>query len=582
MLLQNPDSHTVKKALGSILIFGTAAAVAIYVGISLSHTHTTATPTVTVNVNLSLQEIDGFGISQIFESASQFQSLDSIPQRQALDYLFSTTAGAGLTIIRNRIGSGGVNDSILPTSPGSPSGTPHYVWNRNDSGQVWFSQQAMSYGVKTIYADAWSAPGFMKTNGNQTNGGYLCGVAGETCPSGDWRQAYANMLVQYVKYYEQEGVNITHLGFLNDPDYSYVSRFQNEFLLTLINRSIYPSMLSNAQQAASFIPTLYDTLQSNNLSNVAMTCCDASGWPATMALTSSLVSAGMERYLKVITSHMYTGDPDSVLSTNLKVWETDGAPSTPESCTTWYNNGSLCEGMTWANKIATGILNANLSAYLYLDGVEATDQQSSSYLVFSDSTNVTPSGRLWAFAMWSRFIRPGAYRVSTSGTISGVAIGAFKNTDGTIVVVLTNPGSSAQSITLAFQGFSASSATAYLTDNSHQVATTMSVSVSSGAEVVSVPAYSVVTVVFSSGNSTSHSTGIPTISPTSHSSTSRSVSSITTPPPSSTSTSEASLQTQWGQCGGIGWEGAIGCQPPFVCITIDPWYAQCENQTSSV
>lgn len=140
------------------------------------------------------------------------------PRQKGLDYLFSTTTGAGFTIIRNRIGSMGANESILPNSPGSPSGTPNYVWNNDDAGQIWFTQSAKSYGVKTIYADAWSAPGFMKTNGNQANGGYLCGVPGASCSSGDWRQMYANMLTQYVKYYAEAGLPVTHLGFLNEPD----------------------------------------------------------------------------------------------------------------------------------------------------------------------------------------------------------------------------------------------------------------------------------------------------------------------------------------------------------------------------
>lgn len=90
------------------------------------------------------------------------------------------------------------------------------------SGQVWFSTKALAYGVKTFYADAWSAPGFMKTNGLDTNGGYLCGVTGETCSTGDWRQAYANFLVQYVKYYAAAGITVTHLGFLNEPDLTCV------------------------------------------------------------------------------------------------------------------------------------------------------------------------------------------------------------------------------------------------------------------------------------------------------------------------------------------------------------------------
>lgn len=173
--------------------------------------------TITITPSLPLQQIDGFGVSQAFGRASQFQALP-LPARQlSLDYLFNTSTGAGLTIIRNRIGSGGSGDSILPTSPGTNTSTPSYVWDGSDAGQVWFSQEAMSYGVKTIYADAWSAPGFMKTTGTDANGGYLCGVTGESCTY-DWRVAYANFLVQYVKFYASAGIPVTHLGFLNEPD----------------------------------------------------------------------------------------------------------------------------------------------------------------------------------------------------------------------------------------------------------------------------------------------------------------------------------------------------------------------------
>lgn len=95
--------------------------------------------------------------------------------------------------------------------------------------------------------------------------------------------------------------------------------------------------------------------------------------------------------------------------------------------------------------------------------------------------------------MWSRFIRPEAVRVGTSGTISSVAIGAFKNTDGSVVVVFTNSGGSAQSSKISFNGFSPSAASAWLTDNSHSVASTAA-TLSGGSVTVALPARSVVTV----------------------------------------------------------------------------------------
>lgn len=173
---------------------------------------------VTINTGSLLQEIDGFGVSQAFTRAREFEECPEPARQRGLDYLFSTETGAGLTMIRNRIGST-TADCILPRNPGGPNATPKYTWDGSDSSQVWFSRQARRYGVTTIYADAWSAPGYMKTNGNEANGGYLCGVTGRTCASGDWRQMFADMLTAYVKFYAQEGVPVTHLGFLNEPDY---------------------------------------------------------------------------------------------------------------------------------------------------------------------------------------------------------------------------------------------------------------------------------------------------------------------------------------------------------------------------
>lgn len=175
---------------------------------------------VTVNIGTTYQTMDGFGFSQAFGRANELYHLPTTQRTYALDLLFSTTAGAGFTILRNRIGSGGVGDSIEPTAPASPSATASYVWDGNDTSQVWVSQQAKSYGVTTFYADAWSAPGFMKTNDDEADGGYLCGVTSETCPSGNWMQAYADFLVQYINDYASEGIAITNVGFLNEPEFT--------------------------------------------------------------------------------------------------------------------------------------------------------------------------------------------------------------------------------------------------------------------------------------------------------------------------------------------------------------------------
>ncbi|KAF7157646.1 hypothetical protein CNMCM5623_002020 [Aspergillus felis] len=434
--------------------------------------------TATVNAGQTFQTMDGFGFSQAFGRANDLYNLNSDQRQYALDLLFSPTKGAGMTILRNRIGSGS-SDSILPNSPGSPNATPQYTDLGTDSNQVWVTQQAVKYGVKTIYADAWSAPGFMKTNNDQANGGYLCGVTGAQCASGNWTQAYANYLVKYIQDYAALGLDITHVGFLNEPDLT----------------TAYSSMLSDGIQAADFIKVLHPTLQKAGLSRVGINCCDATGWTAQKTRTAQLISAGVEKLLSRITSHSYSSDPTSSMGASIPVWETENADLSDAGTweTTWYSNGGQGEGFTWAQKIYTAITQGGVSAYLYWEGFEKGT--TNSCLVITDGTNIIPSGRLWAFAQWSRFVRPGAVRVAVSGSTSMLQMTAFKNSDGTVAVQMINSASSATSVTV--KGISAGSAKAYLTDNSHNNISDTTASLNGGAATVNVPGHAMVTVVLS-------------------------------------------------------------------------------------
>ncbi|KAJ3576782.1 hypothetical protein NP233_g194 [Leucocoprinus birnbaumii] len=51
----------------------------------------------------------------------------------------------------------------------------------------------------------------------------------------------------------------------------------------------------------------------------------------------------------------------------------------------------------------------------------------------------------------------------------------------------------------------------------------------------------------------------------------------TTVPPttSPTTTSNGAAQTQWGQCGGIGWTGPTTCAAPYTCHALNSYYSQC-------
>ena len=130
--------------------------------------------TVAIDSSKTFQTMDGFGISQFYGRAGDIKRLAATAQKKTLDLLFDPTTGAGFQILRNGIGSGPSSGfSIEPNSPVSPTAAAKYQWDGSDNNQVWLTKQAKTRGLKYIYADAWSAPGFMKTNGKDSNVGIL-------------------------------------------------------------------------------------------------------------------------------------------------------------------------------------------------------------------------------------------------------------------------------------------------------------------------------------------------------------------------------------------------------------------------
>ncbi|KAH8883680.1 glycoside hydrolase [Thozetella sp. PMI_491] len=448
-----------------------------------------------LNLTQRYQTIDGFGFSEAFQRAYNIYNLAEPKRSRLVDLLFNSTTGAGFTILRNGIGSSPNSsydwmNTIEPTSPGSPNATPTYLFDGKDAGQLWIAQQAVKYGVKTFYADAWSAPGFMKTNGQDSGGGSLCGVTGTNCSTGDWRQAYASYLLKYIEFYQEHGVNITHLGFLNEPDFS----------------TAYASMLSNGRQSADFIKILHPTLQKAGLSSVRIACCDATGWKNQSIMTTALKEAGVEDLLGIVTSHAYTSGIDGPQPTTLKVWQTEYADLGSAWSTGWFTpgtNGTKGDGYTWAGHLHTALAAGNVSAYLWWVATQdkATNNNNNEKLILVDGGDYFIAKRFWAFAQYSRAVRPGAVRVGISDTGSLRAT-AFVNTDGTIAVVTINSGTEAAEVSIS--GVKATSARGWITDGDNDM-TAVNVTTRSDGSLggLWVPGHGVGSLVVSIGGSAS-------------------------------------------------------------------------------
>jgi O-glycosyl hydrolase len=442
----------------------------------------TANATVAVNPAKQYQRIAGFGVSEGFGQAKTLMNAPASVQKQVLSLLYSPTRGAGLTILRNEV-SADKGFTIEPKAPSSRNGKPSYLTLAEvdqDQGQLWFAKQIKAdYGVSDMFADAWSAPAFMKNNDSPIDGGTLCGVPGASCKNGDWRQAYADYLVQYAKDYAAAGVPLTYLGPENEANL----------------RVPQDSMIMSPAQTANFMAILGATLARSGLSTRAE-CCATISWNYAQKYTAAIETDKQANTATALfTSHGYFAAPGSPLRGWSKpVWETEWAPFGFQPWDPAWDDGSPSAGFTWAQNIYTGLTAANLAGFLYLWGASTSSLTGpNTGLVEVKGNTVATSGRLWAFASYSRFIRPGAVRIGTTTSDAGLKASAFRNSDGSAAVIVLNSAHSRQAATFSLRGLRAAHVTPYLTDTTHQLSAQTSITVRNSAFTATLPPRSLVT-----------------------------------------------------------------------------------------
>jgi len=441
-----------------------------------------ASAKVTISVARQYQRMAGFGVSEGFGQAKTLMNEPATARQQALSLLFSPAQGAGLTILRNEI-SADAGFTIEPKAPSSSTARPSYLTLAEvgqDQGQLWLARQIKAdYGVSDVFADAWSAPAFMKTNDSAIDGGTLCGVPGASCQSGDWRQAYADYLVQYAKDYAAAGIPLSYVGPENET-------------------TIAPpqdGMIMSPAQTDSLMGILGATLARSGLPTRAE-CCASIGWNYAQQFSAGLeADPAADTATALFTSHGYFVPPGSPLPGWRKpVWETEWAPFGSAPWDPAWDDGSASSGFTWAQNIYTGLTAANLSGFLYLWGASTTGQTGpNTGLVEVKGDSVASSGRLWAFANYSRFIRPDAVRVGATTTGRGLEVTAFRNRDGSIAVVVLNTAGRRQTAAFSLAGIGDAQVTPYLTDGAHQLAAQSPIRMRAGAFTAALPPRSLVT-----------------------------------------------------------------------------------------
>jgi O-glycosyl hydrolase len=254
-------------------------------------------------------------------------------------------------------------------------------------------------------------------------------------------------------------------------------------------------MIMSPAQTASFMAILDATLARSGLPTRAE-CCATISWNYAQRYAAA-IEAGKQANAAtaLFTSHGYFAAPGSPLKGWSKpVWQTEWAPFGFEPWDPAWDDGSLSSGFTWAQNIYTGLTAANLDAFLYLWGASTSGLTGpNTGLVEVKGNTVATSGRLWAFASYSRFIRPGAVRIGTTTSATGLEVSAFRNSDGSTAVIVLNSAHSRQAASFSLRGLGGAHVTPYLTDTSHQLSPQTRITVRNSAFTATLPPRSLVT-----------------------------------------------------------------------------------------
>ncbi|SEN23902.1 glucosylceramidase [Mucilaginibacter gossypiicola] len=386
--------------------------------------------TITVDENQTYQGIDGFGFTLTGGSAGLLNGLGS-NQTNVLNELFGTANGQiGISYIRISIGASDLsaNDFTYNQTAGDFNMNNFSISAENqDLLPILKKIIAINPSIKII-ATPWTAPTWMKVN-TTGNNGY---TGGSLNTAAGYYDAYARYFVKYLQAMQAQGITIDAITPQNEP----------------LNPYNNPSMVMQPAEEANFIKNnLGPQIRAAGFQTKIIAYdhnTDRIDYPETV-----LADGGANPYVDGSAFHLYAGNISSLTDVhnaypNKNIYFTEqwvGAPSNFGGDLSWHVN-TLIIGATrnWSRNALEWNLASDPNNNPHTPGGCSTCLGG----ITVSGTSITRNVGYYIIGHASKFVRPGAVRISSnlSGSIQNVA---FKNSDGSKVLIALNNGSSSSS-----------------------------------------------------------------------------------------------------------------------------------------
>jgi glucosylceramidase len=399
-----------------------------------------------VDTHRSFQEVFGFGGAITDAAAETYAKLTPAQQQAFLTAYFDPKQGLGYSVLRTTIHSSDFS-----------SGSYTYVKDGDRSLASFNIEHDMKYRVPLlrqslaaarskgtdmrVFASPWSAPGWMKTNGDMLHGGSLLP---------EYRDTWAQYIVKFVKAYEKAGIPMWGLSIQNEP----------------MAKQTWESMIYTAEDETRFLGDhLGPALKAAGMQDKKVIVWDHNRDLLPQRAAHILADKKARPYVWGVGYHWYEtwakGEP---MHRNLAAVH-EAYPDVPflltESSIEKYDPAQM---QSWANGERYGSeiladLNAGSAGWvdwnMLLDsrgGPNHVGNYCFALLHASDDGQLIYTPSYAYMGHFTRYIKPKARRVSAATSRSTLDATAFRNADGSLAVVVMNRGDQAQRYRLIVDG----------------------------------------------------------------------------------------------------------------------------------
>lgn len=387
-------------------------------------------PCVFVDASKSFQTMIGFGGAITDASAETFAKLTPESQQELLKAYYDKDNGIAYAIVRTNMNSCDFSSGSYTYVADNDKELKTFNLAKDEEYKIPLIKKAFSTakGKLSLYISPWSPPAWMKDNNNMLQGGRL---------KEEYKQSWANYYVKFIKALEARGLPVWGLTVQNEP----------------MAKQRWESCIFTAEDERDFIKTyLGPTLHKNGMANKKLIAWDHNRDLIFQRASVVLNDPGAAKYIWGFGFHWYeTWTGSDMQFENLK----KVAESFPgknlvftEGCQEKFDWNRV-DDWKLGEKYGYSIINDfNSGTVAWTDWNILLDEKGgpnhASNFCFAPVHADTRTGKLvytnayYYIGHFSKFIKPGAKRIISSSNRDKLQTTAFKNTDGSIALVVMN------------------------------------------------------------------------------------------------------------------------------------------------